>query len=55
MKKHQLRIGEDLNKVNLVSDNLEENFPEITGLSAGSVMKLQGQAIYNENIEFDGV
>ena len=52
LKKHQIRIGEDLSKINLVSDNLDQNFPDITGLSPGSVMQLEGKDIYCENNEY---
>lgn len=52
LKKHQIRIGEDLSKINLVSDSLDQNYPDISGLSPDSVMQLEGKDIYCENNEF---
>ncbi|XP_060572147.1 sodium- and chloride-dependent taurine transporter-like [Ruditapes philippinarum] len=52
LKKHQIRIGEDLSKINLVGDSLDQNYPDISGLSPDSVMQLEGKDIYCENNEF---
>nr|BBK07881.1 taurine transporter [Phreagena okutanii] len=51
LKKHHLRIGEDLNKVNLVSEH--ESYPDIDSMLPGSVMQLEGKTIYMQNNEFD--